>query len=88
MSLLSVRRAFNLTRSVEPYAPPLSIQALRKPLETEVENNSPTRMPVDHYNLSCFRCLEVSQASYTQDENITPRYIFCLGLKFSIQIQK
>ncbi len=30
----------------------------------------------DHYDLSCFLCFEVSQASYTQDENITPRYFY------------
>ena len=28
----------------------------------------------DHYVLSCFHCFEVSQASYIQDESITPRY--------------
>ena len=31
-------------------------------------------MREDHYDLSCFLCFEVSQASYTQDESITPRY--------------
>ena len=31
-------------------------------------------MRVGHYDLSCFLCFEVSHASYTQDENITPRY--------------
>ena len=30
-------------------------------------------MRVGHYDLSCFLCFEVSQASYIQDESITPR---------------
>lgn len=28
----------------------------------------------DHYDSSCFLCFEVSQASYIQDESITPRF--------------
>ena len=28
----------------------------------------------DHYIISCFLCFEVSQASYTQDESITPLF--------------
>lgn len=41
----------------------------------------------DHYDLSCFRCFEVSQASYTQDESITPRYFYVLEKVTSIQLQ-
>lgn len=43
----------------------------------------------DHYDLSCFRCFEVSQASYTQDESITLLLIsLCCGWSFSNPIAK
>lgn len=42
----------------------------------------------DHYDLSCFLYFEVSQASYIQDEGITPRYFkYVLERVTSIQIQ-
>ena len=36
----------------------------------------------NHYDLSCFRCFEVSQASYIQDESITPQYLKYFGLNY------
>ena len=47
---------------------------MRKSLETDVGITAPRYMRVGHYDLSCFLCFEVSHASYTQDESITPRY--------------
>lgn len=42
----------------------------------------------DHYDLSCFLYLEVSQASYIQDEGITSRYFkYVLERVISIQVQ-
>ena len=59
---------------MELYATILSIRAMRKSLETDVGITAPRYMRVGHYDLSCFLCFEVSHASYTQDESITPRY--------------
>ena len=59
---------------MELYATILSIRAMRKSLETDVGITAPRYMREGHYDLSCFLCFEVSHASYTQDESITPRY--------------
>lgn len=50
-----------------------NMQALRKPLETDVGITAPRYMREDHYAISCFH-FEVSQASHIQEEDITPLY--------------
>lgn len=43
----------------------------------------------NNYDLSCFLCYEGSQASYIQDESITPQYIqYVLERSISIRLQK
>lgn len=60
-------------KSVELYAPRLNVQALRKPLETDVGITAP-RICAETIMTSLVSFIEVSQASYIQDESITPQY--------------
>lgn len=68
--------------------PPLYMQALRKPLETDVGITAP-RICVETITPSLVSIFEVSQASHIQEEDITPLYYFkCLWIDFSIRLQK
>ena len=61
----------NLNEYVELYATLLNVQALRKPLETDVGITAPRNAwrPLYHLLFPLFEC---SQASYIQEEDITP----------------
>ncbi len=50
-----------------------NMQALRKPLRTDVGITAPRQMRGDHHIYSC-SLVEVSQASHIQDEDITPLF--------------
>ena len=64
------------------------MQALRKPLETDVGITAP-RICVETITPSLVSIIEVSQASHIQEEDITPLYYFkCLWIDFSIRLQK
>ena len=68
--------------------PPLYMQALRKPLETDVGITAP-RIGVETIMPSLVSIFEVSQASHIQEKDITPLYYFkCLWTDFSIRLQK
>ena len=64
---------------MELYATLLNVQALRKPLETDVGITVP-RICSETIMTSLVSFFEVSQASYIQDESITPLYFLWLGM--------
>lgn len=65
--------AFILMHEAWNCMPRLNVQALRKPLETDVGITVLRYIHGDHYANSCF-LFEVSQASYIQEEDITPLF--------------
>ena len=63
------------------------MQALRKPLETDVEITAP-RVYVKAVTPSLVSVVEVSQASHIQDEDITPLFIKSWARLGLVRLQK